>query len=97
MLNIVLFLFNVTMISLRFYFYPKTFRASLTHPTESLFPAAIVISFGIILTNISEYGISTNRTWLAHVMVVMFWIECGISVAFTIGIFLTMYVFPRNP
>ncbi|KAL1606958.1 hypothetical protein SLS59_002657 [Nothophoma quercina] len=43
LLNLALFLFNVTMISCRFYFYPRTFRASFLHPTESLFiPAAIM-------------------------------------------------------
>ncbi|KAK3073503.1 hypothetical protein LTR53_004887 [Teratosphaeriaceae sp. CCFEE 6253] len=45
-LNIVLFIFNLIMISCRFWFYPSTFLASITHPTESLFTPAWVISLG---------------------------------------------------
>jgi tellurite resistance protein TehA-like permease len=54
--NMVLFIFNVTMISLRFRWYPSTFMASILHPTESLFIPAFVISIGTILINITEYG-----------------------------------------
>ena len=35
LLNIGLFLFNVAMICSRFRLYPSTFKASITHPTES--------------------------------------------------------------
>lgn len=89
-LNLVLFLFNITMISLRFYYYPRTFRASFLHPTESLFIPAAVISFGTILINISQYGVDYTGDWLEHVMRVMFWIDCGLAVLFSIGIYLVM-------
>ncbi|KAF2280168.1 uncharacterized protein EI97DRAFT_439229 [Westerdykella ornata] len=89
--NIVLFLFNITMISLRFYYYPRTFRASFLHPTESLFIPAAVISFGTILINISQYGVVHSRVWLQHVMQVMYWIDCGLAVLFSIGIYLIMW------
>jgi tellurite resistance protein TehA-like permease len=56
LLNIVLFIFNITMICLRFYYYPSTFKASITHPTESLFVPAWLISLGTILINITQYG-----------------------------------------
>jgi tellurite resistance protein TehA-like permease len=93
LLNIVLFVFNVTMISLRFYFYPATFLHSLTHPTESLFIPASVISLGTILMNISQYGLSQGRTgeWLLSTMVVMFWIYCGLAVVFSCGIYLVLW------
>ena len=87
-----LFAFNVTMISLRFYFYPRTFKASFLHPTESLFIPAAVISFGTILINITQYGVDTTGYWLERTMAVMYWLDCGLAVCFSIGIYLIMYV-----
>lgn len=89
-LNMVLFAFNVSMISLRFYFYPRTFKASFLHPTESLFIPAAVISFGTILINITQYGVDTAGYWLEQTMAVMYWADCGLAVAFSIGIYLIM-------
>lgn len=93
-LNIVLFIFNVTMISLRFKLYPSTFKASIRHPTESLFVPAAVISVGTILTNITQYGFHDGKTgdWLIDVMVIMFWVYCGLALSFTCGIYLTLSV-----
>jgi hypothetical protein len=93
-LNIVLFLFNVAMISCRFYFYPRTFKASFLHPTESLFIPAAIVSFGIILINVSQYGVDTTggRKWLEQCMIVLFWMDCGLAVCFSIGIYLLMFV-----
>ncbi|KAF2712676.1 hypothetical protein K504DRAFT_372809 [Pleomassaria siparia CBS 279.74] len=90
-LNMVLFTFNVTMISLRFYFYPRTFKSSFLHPTESLFIPAAVISFGTILINITQYGVDTTGAWLETTMTVMFWIDCGLAFGVSIGIYLIMW------
>lgn len=91
--NITLFLINVVLISTRFYLYPKTFWNSLTHPTESLFVPAAVISIGTILLNITQYGIDAPGIgrWLEHVMIVMFWIYCGIAMCCACGIYLIMW------
>jgi hypothetical protein len=92
--NMALFLFNVCMISCRFYFYPRTFRASFLHPTESLFIPAAIVSFGIIMMNISQYGVGMvgPSRWLQHVMIVLFWVDCGLAVTFSLGIYLIMFV-----
>ncbi|EDU51466.1 TehA Tellurite resistance protein [Pyrenophora tritici-repentis] len=92
-LNIVLFLFNVAMISCRFYFYPRTFKASFLHPTESLFIPAALVSFGIILINVSQYGVDMAGVgeWLEKCMVVLFYMDCGLAVCFSIGIYLLMW------
>ena len=84
LLNLALFLFNVAMISFRFYFYPRTFRASFLHPTESLFIPAAIVSFGIIMMNVSQYGVGMvgENRWLQHVMIVLFWVDCGLAVTF---------------
>lgn len=84
----VLFLFNVVMISLRFRFHPGTFNASILHPTESLFVPAFVVSMATILVNIVEYA--HTGPWLVHTMVVLFWVYCGVALAFTCVIYLTM-------
>lgn len=89
-LNIVLFLFNATMISLRFYWFPKTFKASFLHPTESLFIPAAVISFGTILINISQYGVDKTGYWLEKTMCILYWCDCGLAICFSIGIYLIM-------
>lgn len=97
LLNIALFLFNIVMISLRFYLHPSTFRASYMHPTESLFIPGCVISFGTILINITQYGVGSKAgVWLEDVMVVMYWIDCALAVLFSCGIYLIMYV-PYHP
>lgn len=92
-LNMGLFLFNITMISLRFYHYPATFKASFLHPTESLFIPAWLISVGTILINITEYGTASGRTgaWLIETMRVMFWVYCIWAMLFSIGIYLMMW------
>jgi hypothetical protein len=94
--NMVLFLFNVAMISCRFYFYPRTFRASFLHPTESLFIPAATVSFGIIMMNISQYGVGEvgGQRWLQHVMIVLFWVDCGLAITLSVLIYLIMFVFP---
>lgn len=93
LLNLSLFLFNVAMISARFYFYPRTFRASFLHPTESLFIPAAIVSFGIIMMNVSQYGVGMagNTRWLQHTMIVLFWVDCGLAVTFSLGIYLIMW------
>ncbi|KAF1978466.1 hypothetical protein BU23DRAFT_549900 [Bimuria novae-zelandiae CBS 107.79] len=90
-LNMVLFLFNVIMISLRFYWFPKTFKASFLHPTESLFIPAAVISFGTILINISQYGVDRTGFWLEKTMSILYWTDCGLAICFSIGIYLIMW------
>lgn len=80
------------MISLRFYFYPSTFLDSIIHPTETLFVPAWLVSFGIILMNITQYGTTPGKTgeWLIDTMFVLFWVDGGLAVCFSCGIYLVM-------
>lgn len=91
--NVLLFILNIIIISLRFYFFPKTFRASFLHPTESLFVPASVVSFGTILINISQYGLGETGDWLNTAVCVMFWIDCALAIIASCGIYLLMYGF----
>ncbi|KAL0265286.1 hypothetical protein SLS55_001251 [Diplodia seriata] len=94
-LNLVLFVFNVFMISMRFYWYPSTFRASFLHPTECLFIPASVISFGTVLLNISQYGVDYTGSWLEDAMVVLFWLWS--TQTFTISKMTPVWIFPAYP
>lgn len=91
LLNIVLFVFNTFMISLRFYFFPETFKASVMHPTESLFVPASVVSFGTILINSSQYGLGETGNWLKTAVLVMFWIYCAMAMIASCTFYLLMY------
>ena len=90
LLNIVLFIFNTVMISLRFYCHPETFRASILHPTERLFIPAAVVSFGTILLNISQYGPNRAGHWLNDAVAVLYWIDAALAVLSSMGVYLVM-------
>lgn len=90
--NIVLYLIIWTLLLTRFYLYPYTFKASLLHPTESLFVPASVVSFGTILINISQYGPDHTGYWLARAVGILFWIDVILAVIFSAGIYLLLYV-----
>lgn len=89
--NTLLFVITVILISLRFYFFPETFKASFLHPTESLFVPASVVSFGTVLINISQYGLGATGYWLETAVCVMFWIDCALAILASCGIYLLMY------
>jgi tellurite resistance protein TehA-like permease len=91
LLNIVLYLLIWALILMRFYFYPYTFKASFTHPTESLFVPAFVVSFGTILINIVEYGFGKVGNWLNEAVVVLFWFDLALAVSLSVGIYLILY------
>ena len=90
LLNIVLFIFNVVMISLRFYTYPETFKASFMHPSERLFMPAAVVSFGTILINISQYGLQKAGPWLNRAVLILFWLDATLALISSAGIYLLM-------
>lgn len=92
LLNIVLFLINVAMISLRFYCHPETFVASIMHPTERLYFPASVVSFGTILINISQYGPSHSGPWLNSAVTVLFWFDCGLALLASMVVYILMWV-----
>ncbi len=88
--NLVLFIFNVVLIAGRFVCFKHTFKASILHPTESLFTPAIIISLGTILLNIEQYGLGRTGPWLDTAVLVLFWFYCALAVIASCGIYLTM-------
>ncbi|KAL9625697.1 MAG: hypothetical protein Q9160_000015 [Pyrenula sp. 1 TL-2023] len=89
--NIIFFISTCIAISSRFYYYPYTFKASICHPTESLFIPGAVVATGTILINISQYGLPHIGSWLNDTVEVLFWMYCAIAFTFSVGIYLTLW------
>lgn len=79
------------MILTRFWNHPSTFRASLTHPTESLFVPAVLVSFGTICITIVEYGADRAGIWLTNTVLVLFWINVTLAVSLSITIYMILW------
>jgi tellurite resistance protein TehA-like permease len=88
--NLIAYIIIWTLLGLRFYLYPCTFKASFTHPTESLFVPASVVSFGTILINIVQYGLTNTGAWLSRVMFVMFWFHAALAIVSSVVIYLIL-------
>lgn len=62
------------------------------HPTERLFLPSAVVSFGTVLINISQYGLTRAGPWLSRAVISLFWIDAGLAVLASSGIYLLMWV-----
>lgn len=79
------------MLLTRFFSYPSTFRASLVHPTESLFVPAFLVSLGMICITIIEYGANNAGQWLTKTVLVVFWINVFLAMALSITIYMILW------
>lgn len=79
------------MLIIRFRTDPSSFRASLTHPTESLFVPAFLVSFGTICITIVEYGADRAGEWLTDTVLVLFWINVSLAVSLSITIYMILW------
>lgn len=79
------------MIITRFALFPYMFKASFSHPTESLFVPAFAVSFGTILINIVEYGFGRVGEWLNNAVLVLFWLDVAIAFVLSIIIYLILW------
>lgn len=91
MANIVFYVIIWAMTICRFCWYPYMFKASFTHPTESLFAPAVAVSFGAILINIVEYGFDEVGIWLNRAVLVLFWFDSALSIVLSISIYLILW------
>ncbi|EAS29798.3 C4-dicarboxylate transporter/malic acid transporter [Coccidioides immitis RS] len=89
--NMALYVIIWALLLLRFYLFPYTFKASFLHPTESLFVPATIVSFGTILINIAQYGLSHTGKWLENAVVILFWFYAALAVAASSGIYLVLW------
>ena len=88
--NLCLFITNIFCITVRFVVWPETLRASLTHPTESLFMPSAVVSLGTVLLNISQYGLGNVGFWLNNAVVVLFWFYVIFAIMASTGTYVMM-------
>lgn len=91
LLNIVLYVAIWAMLIARFTLFPWTFKASFTHPTESLFVPAFAVSFGTILINVVQYGFGRVGAWLNRAVLILFWFDCGLALVLSIAIYLVLW------
>ncbi|KAF7509234.1 hypothetical protein GJ744_008294 [Endocarpon pusillum] len=91
LLNLVFYIAIWIMIGLRFYFHPRTFKSSFTHPTESLFAPATVVSFGTILINIVQYGLDDAGPWLSKAAYALFWLNAVLAITLSVSIYLILW------
>ncbi|KAL2803213.1 C4-dicarboxylate/malic acid transporter [Aspergillus granulosus] len=89
--NIVFYFLIWALLLTRFYLFPYTFKASLLHPTESLFVPASVVSFGTILINVSQYGTDNAGVWLTNAVNILFWVDAALAVISSAGIYLLLW------
>ncbi|KAI0972891.1 voltage-dependent anion channel-domain-containing protein [Xylaria arbuscula] len=97
LLNLLLFIFNCVLITMKFILVPGSFTHSFLDEVESLFIPAVVVSIAIIMTNITQYGCPNTGPWLQSVMEVLFWVYLAISVVASTGMYLVLWstqVFP---
>jgi len=90
LLDIVLFVLIVMGISLRFFYWPGSFRKSLLDAEESQFVAAALIDVGTILLNITQYAVRTGKVgdWIVRTMNILFWIYLGATLIFAVSFYL---------
>ncbi|KUJ06588.1 uncharacterized protein LY89DRAFT_406347 [Mollisia scopiformis] len=89
--NLVLFILNCSLITLRFRWNPGSFTGSFKSPSESLFIPACVVSVGTILINMSQYGIAETGEWFQTVMQICFWAYAVLSFVASSGLYLIIW------
>jgi len=88
----IIFLFDTVLfccllagIATRFILFPKALRASLLHPTESLFFPTFWISLSNLLSNMQTYGVPKCGDWLITTIRAMFWIYAACTFLVAVG------------
>jgi len=93
--NLVIFIAFCCTIATRFILFPKTFMASLQHPTESLFFPTFWISIANILSNVQTYGVPKTGPWLVTTLGIVFWIYTACT--FLVAVAQYFFLFTGKP
>jgi len=94
-IDLVLFCAACFCITARFIMFPRAFKASLQHPTESLFFPTFWISIANIISNIQNYGIPHAGYWLVVVVRILFW--AYVACTFLVAVFQYFFLFTGKP
>ena len=93
--DLVVFVTIGALISYRFFKYPGTFTKSLTHPTESWFFGAALLSSATIIGSMGYYGVESCGPWLAVTYRVLFWIYFAAAISLFIGQYYMLFINPE--
>jgi tellurite resistance protein TehA-like permease len=77
--------------SLRAFWYPRRFLASLHHPVEGLFFGSYWVSVSLILNATQGYGVPSCGPWLVRALLVTFWLYCGIVLVVGVGQYFVLF------
>lgn len=91
--DIILFILVCSAITYRFTKFPRTFKPSFVHPTESLFIPTSLLSLASIISAIGIYGIPAAGHWLIEAYFVLFWSYFALSFVTAVGQY--YYLFSR--
>ncbi|KAK3064271.1 hypothetical protein LTS18_008703 [Coniosporium uncinatum] len=78
-LNLVFFIIIVSGLTARFLTHPTSLRASLTHPTESLFHPCFYLTLATIILCTQAYGVPACGPWLLVTLYVLFWLYATLT------------------
>ncbi|KAJ9610379.1 hypothetical protein H2200_005156 [Cladophialophora chaetospira] len=92
--DLVIFSLTCAGISYRFLRWPGTLKASLSHPTESLFFGCFFLSLASIIAGMALYGIENTGYWLVVVYRVLFWMYFAATFMAAVGLYCMLFTNP---
>lgn len=93
--DLCIFTLTVCAITYRFARWPGTLKASLVHPTESLFFGTAFLSLASIIAGMAQYGIPNCGDWLVVTYRVLFWTYLGATFVVAVGAYCMLFTNPR--
>ncbi|KAK7427005.1 hypothetical protein QQZ08_006432 [Neonectria magnoliae] len=91
LLTVVLFLLLLAGMAYRFMETHSALKASLIHPTESLFFPCFLLSVATILANTASYGVPSTGGWLPVALRVCFWLYTALSTVSAVVQFFVLF------
>ncbi|KAJ9493990.1 hypothetical protein LTR99_010925 [Exophiala xenobiotica] len=95
LIDLCIFTLTVAGITYRFLKWPGTLKASLAHPTESLFFGTSFLSLASIIAAMAHYAIPTCGPWLVVTYRVLFWIYFAATFLVAVAAYLVLFTNPR--
>ena len=92
--DLVIFTLTCSAILYRFLHWPSTLKASLTHPTESLFFACFFLSLASIIAGMALYGIDSSGYWLVVIYRILFWTYFAATFIAAVGLYCMLFTNP---
>ncbi|KAI5367880.1 Putative transporter protein SLAC1/Mae1/ Ssu1/TehA [Septoria linicola] len=90
-IDLILFVLFTVAMSLRAFWFPKRFLASLHHPVEGLFFGSYWVSVSLILNASQAYGVPNCGPWLVDALRVLFWLYCAIVLLVGVGQYYALF------